>query len=557
MDESAPSAVQIRPEPSSERVALWGGRAGAATLAVALLALCVWFHLWRLAQTPGWDPQEGYNLDLAWNLLHGRLRLFALTQDFAQHPPLFFLQLALSVRLFGYNILAVRALAALYAMLTCGAILLVGWRLLGRAAALWGAAVYTVAPVILANTRWGYSYSMLAFVGVLCLWTAWEALDATDAHVAWRWLVASAALAGVAAFSDYVGVAWIVFVALVGLRGGWRRGMLALAVSGGELLLGMLICLLAAPSVFIADAFSTGGRAAGSNPLIAGILLLVNYERLATYDAWLLLGMVGLFVITRSRSRNTLLGAVALLALVILKVRTVGPSFHTATPLLPLLALGAGVALAAGAGKLFDWADEWLEPLDRWLTRRQAQRWGEEAALTQGRTTLTRLLTALLVFVVIGAPVAMAGATDVVNLASTLTTPQDALLAKPADARAAIQFTLAHARPGDLVLASPQIAWAFDQPQDAHGRPLGIAGADIVQTVAYGGQAAAFYPASLPRDRWAYDISVDQARYVIVDDLLRQLAAPDQLPALSPILARAERWPVVYRRGQYTIYERP
>jgi hypothetical protein len=44
---------------------------------------------------------------------------------------------------------------------------------------------------------------------------------------------------------------------------------------------------------------------------------------------------------------------------------------------------------------------------------------------------------------------------------------------------------------------------------------------------------------------------------VIVDDLLRQLAAPDQLPALAPILARVERWPVVFQRGQYTVYERP
>ena len=84
---------------------------------------------------------------------------------------------------------------------------------------------------------------------------------------------------------------------------------------------------------------------------MAGILLLFNYQRLVTYDAWLLLGIVGLFLIARARQRTLLLGAVALLALAMLKVRTVGPSFHTATPLLPLLALGAGVALAAGAAR--------------------------------------------------------------------------------------------------------------------------------------------------------------------------------------------------------------
>ncbi|MDE3229030.1 MAG: glycosyltransferase family 39 protein, partial [Chloroflexota bacterium] len=530
-------------------------RVALLALAVGLLALCAWFHLWRLTQTPGWDPQEGYNLDLAWNLLHGRLRIFALTQDFAQHPPLFYLQLALFIRFFGYGMLAVRALVAVYAIVTCAAILLLGWRLLGAGAALWGAAVYTVAPVMLANTRWGYSYALLGLVGLACFAAAWRALNTVDTLAARRWLLAAAGLAGLAALSDYVGVAWIVFVALVGLRQGWRRGLAALLVGAGTLAVGLLICLALAPGVFLADALSTGGRAVGNNPLLALILWLFNYQRLLTYDAWLLLGAVGLFLIGRSRTRNALLGAVALLALVILKVRTVGPSVHTIVPLLPLLALGAGAALAAGAARLFAWSAEWLGSLHRWLA---AHWWGATTSRPQtGATLLTRTLTALLVFVVIGSPVALAGASDAVGLAGTLTTPQDNLLAPPADAQATIAFVLHHARPGDLTLASPQLAWAFDAPENARGRPLGIEGADITQTVAYGGQAAAWYPAGLPRSRWAYDVSLGRARYVIVDDLLRQLAAPDQLPALAPLLAQAERWPVVFRRGQYVVYERP
>jgi 4-amino-4-deoxy-L-arabinose transferase-like glycosyltransferase len=560
MDEQTSTATQA-PDQRVAALASWNPqRAAMIALGVALVALCVWFHVFRLAQTPGWDPQEGYNLDLAWNLMHGRLRLFALTQDFAQHPPLFYLQLALSIRIFGYGIVAVRALAGLYAALTCVALLLAGGRLLGAGAALWGAAAYTVAPVVLANTRWGYSYSMLAFVGLLCLWATWEALASTDAALALRWLLVAAALAGLAAFSDYVGVAWIAFVALAGLKLGWRRGLLALSVGAGLLALGLLVCLLASPGVFIADVFSTGGRAAGGNPIVAGILLLFNYQRLATYDAWLTLGLVGLFLVRPARTRNLLLGALALLGLAILKVRTLGPSFHTAMPLLPLLGLGAGVALVAGTGRLFAWAGEWLAPLDRWLDALAARRAGataEAAAPHDGRTLLSRILMALLVFVVIGSPVALAGASDAVGLAGTLTTPQDSLLATPADAQATIQFMLAHAQRGDLVLASPQLAWAFDQPVDAQGRPLGVAGADIVQTVAYGGHAAAFYPAGLPRDRWAYDIAPSAARFVIVDDLVRQLAAPDQLPALAPILKQVERWHVVFRRGQYTVYERP
>src|SRR5512146_1866201 len=100
-------ARQVSLPTRARRIGTWLG-------ALGVLALCLGLHVYRLGQTPGWDPQEGYNLDLAWNLLHGRLRLFAMTQAFAQHPPLFYLQLALSIRLFGYGIVAVRALAGLY-----------------------------------------------------------------------------------------------------------------------------------------------------------------------------------------------------------------------------------------------------------------------------------------------------------------------------------------------------------------------------------------------------------------------------------------------------------
>lgn len=566
---------QSPPTDTQRRVALLSAGLG-------LVALCAWLHLWRLSATPGWDPQEGYNLDLAWNLLHGRLRLFALTQDFAQHPPLFYLQLALFIKLFGYSIATARALVGLYATLTCAALLLVGRRVVGDGAALWAAAVYTLAPVILSNTRWAYSYHLLALVEVICAGLAWEALTQRDAVVARRWVWAAAVVAGLAALCDYTGVAWIAFVALVGLRGGWRRGALALALGGGVLLAGLLSVALVSPGVFFADVFATGGRAAGGDPITQTLLWLFNYERLLTYDAWLLLGVVGLFLVKQSRARGFLLGAAALLALITLKVRTLGPSFHTAAPLLPLLALGAGAALAAASAALFAWTPAWLEPLLRWWAGRPLGRApaggarGPAAAsaasappsatpsatpsaaqAAQAAPLAVRVVRAMLVFIALVSPLAMAGASNVVGLAGTLTTPQDHLLAVPTDAQATITYTLGVARSGDLVLASPQIAWAFDQPDGPGGRPTGIEGADLAQALPYAGQTVAFYPGGLPRERWAYPVSLDHARYVIVDDLLRQLAAPDQTPALTPLLARVERWPVVYRRGQYTVYERP
>lgn len=518
-------------------------------VALAILALCVWLHVYRLSATPGIDPQEGYNLDIAWNLAHGRLRLFALTSAFAQHPPLFYLQLALSIRIFGYRILAVRALAALYAILTCAALLVVGRRVLGWGPALWAGTVFCVAPIALANTRWGYSYAQLMFVGVLCLGAAWRWLETGGDR---RWLLAAALLAGFAAFSDYEGVAWLLFVALLplALRRGWRESLLALGAGACVPIAGLLACLIAAPAAFTADVADTFGRAAGGNIVLQGIELLVNYYRFLSLDVWVLLGVVGLFLIRPARARTFLLGAAAALALTVLKVREVGTSFHTAVPLLPLLALGAGVALDLALRTLYGWCIGWVVPL---LPNHDGHLPAALQPPYDGAPRLAKLAATALVFVVVVTPLGLALASDSAGLASTLSTRQDATLGAPADAAATARYIGSHTRPSDLVLASPQVAWMFDAPP---GEPS-LRGADLLQTLAQEGQSAAFYPDGLPRSRWSYDVSLASARYVVVDDLLRQLARPGQVDALAPLLAQVERWPAVYTSGQYTVYQRP
>lgn len=508
--------------------------------ALAVLALQAFFHFYRLGQTPGWDPQEGYNLDIAWNLAHGRLRLFALTSAFAQHPPLFYLQLVVAMRLVGYSIVAVRAVAAIYSILTCGALLLVGRRIVGVGPALWGALAFTVAPIVLANTRWGYSYAQLAFAGVLCLGAGWRYRETSGK----RWLVLAALLAGLAAFSDYEGIAWIAFVAVVALERRQRRhALIATGIGVGVLVVGLLGCLIASPGIFLADFGTTFLRAAGGNVILQLILLLVNYYRFATLDAWVLLGIAGFFL-APTQARGYLLGVLATVGLIALKVREIGLSLHSIMPLLPLLALGMGVALDLALRRLYGWSLGWMNTL---LARRPARHAPEAQPLP------SRFGAALLVFVVVVSPLGLALASDAAGLSGTLPTRQDALLATPGDAQATMAYVVAHAHSGDLVLASPEVAWRFDHPADAPS----LAGADILQALAQSGQSAAFYPTGLPASRWAYDVSPRRARYVVVDNLTRQLATPDQVAALAQVLAQVRQWPVVFTRGQYVVYERP
>ena len=515
-------------------------RGALAALAVGLLALSTYLHVYQLSAVPGWDPEEGYNLDIAWNLAHGQLRLFSLATAFGQHPPLFYLQLALSIHFFGYDITAIRALAALYALLTDFALLLVGRKLVGTGAALWAMAVYSIAPVMLANTRWGYSYTQLALVGLLCLGAVWKYQLCESREERRRWLITAAVLAGLATLSDYEGVAWVVLVGLTVLiatvhapRRRWREMAVALAIGLGIPIVGLLACVLLNPAVVLADLGTSLTRSAGGNPLTQLVVLLLNYAQFLSADPWLLFGVVGLFL-APARTRGLLLGTAAILALVILKVRDIGLSLHTVVPLMPLLALGAGVLLELGLRSLYQWLGDWLPEV-----------------FGQRRDSLMRVLATLIVFTVVIAPAVMVFLTDMVELQSaTFTTRQDALLASPAGAEAVSHYIFAHAHNGDLVLASPGIAWMFDSPSTAPHTE----GADILQTLAETGEQVAFYPAGLPGWRWKYPVALSHARYVVVDNILRQLAEPGQLPALSQLLRQVSGWRLVFRSGQYLVY---
>jgi hypothetical protein len=505
--------------------------------ALGVLALCAVLHTARLAAAPGWDPQEGYNLDIAWNLLHGRLRLFALTSAFGQHPPLFYALLAVLIHLFGYSIVTLRALVAVYALLTCAVMLDLGRRALGVGPALWAGLVFAVSPTFLANTRWGYSYVQLMLVAMLCLWMLWRYLETGRD----RWWAAAALLAGVGVLSDYEGIALVALVAAVvwsrERRLAARSAALALALP----LLGLVVGLVAAPGVFGADLLDTFSRASGGSPALALVLALVNEYRLLTLDVWITLGVIGLFLIPEGRARLLLWLYGGLMGGVVIWVREIGPSLHTTVPLIPLLALGGGLAIHLGVRRLFAWVG------------------GPAAGGATWRGVRPRaLLAALVLFVVIASPVAVALAGDAAGLAGTFPTRNDAVITtRPGEAQAAARFILARARPGDLTLGSPQVVWMLDQPEDARGASRPIYAADLLQTVAYQGSAAAFYPAGLPRGRWAYEVSLGRARYVIVDNLIRRLATPDQVAGLIPLLTTVDTWPVVYHHGEYTIYERP
>ncbi len=100
-------------------------------LAVAggLFLLALLLRLPGLEGAPGWDGDEGYNLDIAWQLREGRAGQFALVYAFVQHPVLFYALLAPLLALAGQQLWVARALAATAGALSAGVLYLAVARL--------------------------------------------------------------------------------------------------------------------------------------------------------------------------------------------------------------------------------------------------------------------------------------------------------------------------------------------------------------------------------------------------------------------------------------------
>lgn len=53
---------------------------------IAITVIGAYLRYANLATNPGWDGDEGYNINIAWNLAQGKMQMFATTYAFVQHP---------------------------------------------------------------------------------------------------------------------------------------------------------------------------------------------------------------------------------------------------------------------------------------------------------------------------------------------------------------------------------------------------------------------------------------------------------------------------------------
>ncbi|MBI4790105.1 MAG: glycosyltransferase family 39 protein [Chloroflexi bacterium] len=501
---------------------------------VLLFALAVYLRVNNLAWNPGWYSDEGSDLNIARNLAEGRLQYFALggTPLVAARVPFFHFALVGAFSLWGYDVLAARLVAAIAGVATIILLYYAARQMLNERLALLAAFGLTIMPNALLYDRIGLAYNLQAFFFVLGWWTLWR--FSSDRHV--RWLVVAALAAGAAYMTALTGLALVVAGALIvfwydARRVAWALGLMLLP---GALYLGALFLL--APDALLQDLALIVSRTGDS---VSGQIfnLITNYSFWLDWTVWIGIGIAGLFLLEDRRARGITLIVFFVTLINAMRILPGDASAHRYLGLLPFIALGsANFVLRARrflSAQLQNDVRELIARLPYW-------------------SRLDRPVNAAVSIVVGGllfAPLIWMGAWDYYLVSSReapRSTRLDALLAtKPHDAIAVTDFVNTHAQSTDVVLASPTIAWRIQ-----------ARAADFEQMLAFEGVATENYGAGLPRARFVFQASLENATYVIVDNLWRGWGS-QRMPALRDYIRTIETWPRVLQRGEYSVYRNP
>jgi 4-amino-4-deoxy-L-arabinose transferase-like glycosyltransferase len=183
------------------------------TLLLLILCIGVLFRVWNLETIPSWDYDEGVNINIAWNLAHLRLLWFNLEYTFVPHPPLFFLISGALLSIFGNDLLVLRALTALYGVLTIVLLYLLGRDFLNEKVGLLMSFLFAVYPNAVYFSRIGFANNQFAFLSVLTIYLILKYLKSGGV----KWLYMGSITVGLASITESFGIFTVLSTFLLGI----------------------------------------------------------------------------------------------------------------------------------------------------------------------------------------------------------------------------------------------------------------------------------------------------------------------------------------------------
>jgi hypothetical protein len=487
-------------------------------LLACLIVLAAYLRLANVAENPRWFADEATHIDAASHLAAGRVQYMAVKDStllFAKLP-LFDVMLAGVIRSAPGADRMLLARAATGVLGTCAVVLLFfGVRQMSDdRQALLAAAALAVFPQAVLYGRFAFSYNLL---GVLVLGAFYGLARFAETRSATP-LAAASLCIGLGTITDVAGFTFVLpFVLLVWLIAGARAMAWALLWLCLPFVVYAAWSVLHAPRAFGFDLGFTVSRLGGGTTLSSQILTLMrNGRALISESLWIAAGLVGVVV---ARPPLLVLAGAVMMWLPVFSMGRVVPlnnlSAYYLIPVLPFIALG----VAAIIDRLWRWWEK---------TPRLRVSWAAGGAAVVFALLLLR-----------------SSATLPISVHDGFHTPIDRFLIEPGDARNVANYINSHTAADDAVVASPAIAWLLESHV-----------VDFQLLAAAQGRATAHLPGNIPKDRFAFPVTLDAMAFVVVDDLWESWGV-HFVPGLREMLQRIQTWPLVLTAGRLRVYRNP
>jgi 4-amino-4-deoxy-L-arabinose transferase-like glycosyltransferase len=435
---------------------------------------------------------------------------------------------AAAMHVFGVDIGVTRGVSAASSLMCVFLITILAWKKMGKREGILTLWIVGIAPWIVMFGRFGMTYNLMS---PFFLFSIFSIVFYFEKHQ-FGWLLTASISAALAFSTDYLGILCGVTIGLALLikkPGGLRLFIPVFLVTLG---LVFLPVLLVDGTVFFTDMlhlFFWGGQVQSSvSPLIS---IVINYSELLRRESWIMLGIAGLFLLKDKVIRNILLTAVGLTLVLVTRAYTpVGGGLHYLMHLFPVFGLGLAIFILTA----FDRVRGVLgTDLAIWLKR-----------FPRMASPIAALAGIVVVFSPVMWMVLSSVAMTVYSTDYLFTGNDDLHLVNPNEAEAARTFINTRVEPGDLVLGSPPLIWGLSTMNRA----------DFLAALAYSGHKPNNY-IDVDKTRYVQNISLDNARFVILDPLAEEFA-PKVLPGMQAWLEEIHTWPVVFESGDIRVYSR-
>jgi len=512
------------------------------SVVLLIIGIAAYIRLANITNNPGWYSDEGTLIDIANNYNNGKIQYLAVNDStllFARMP-LFPFLLSLIFRFTGEGITPLRMFSGSLGVASVATLYFLVRKSLGQQGiglSLLSAFILAIYPKAVIYSRVGFSYNLLAPLTLLYLLGIWEYIH-TD-HL--KWLFLSMLSIGLGTISDVLAFSFLPLLLILLVVKKWKLFLIALLGSLIPFVFYSAIMIMLHPNAYLFDLNFILTRI-GNTPFIAQLpFALLNIGNLYFVDPWILISIIGLFMLTPKRWRQIIILIFFLFSLSLLRTtNVVGLGFYYLIPIFPIVGIGLASVIFYGVPIIMKTIEDAVNFVFSNLgwSHIKIKKWEVKKALV-----VLANVAALLSIVI--PPLGFLTGLTVYQAQNKFNTSFDAIIDNPQDAIAVANFVNHHISPNDLIISSPTLAWMY------HART-----ADFQMAIAINRIATAHLPGNIPANRFNYDTRYQVAKYIVIDNVWNNWAVKE-MPQVEEMIEKISKWPIVYQSGNISVFENP